>query len=125
MSSAFEGSKYVSLRSYKQDGQPVDTPVWFAELADGKLVVFTDRTSYKVKRIRRNPKIQLALCDLRGNVLGPFRAATCRLVEAEPERIAEAYAALNRKYGLMMRLGTVFSTLAGRVKRRVILEIQL
>ena len=26
-------AKYISLRSFKKDGQPVDTPVWFAEVA--------------------------------------------------------------------------------------------
>jgi hypothetical protein len=36
-----------------------------------------------------------------------------------------AYAALRKKYGLMMRLGDVMSTLTGRIKRRVVLEINL
>jgi uncharacterized protein len=121
---ALSDAKYVSLRSFKRNGEPVDTPVWFA-VAEGRLVVFTDGTSYKVKRIRRNPNVQLARCDFRGNVLGPWHAATCRAVEADPERIGRAYAALNRKYGLLMRIGTVLSTLAGRVKRRLILEITL
>jgi uncharacterized protein len=118
-------SKYISLRSFKKNGQPVDTPVWFAELSPDRLIVFTDGTSYKVKRIRRNPKVEIARCDMRGKLLGPWSAATCRPVEDEPEHIAKAYAALNAKYGLIMRLGTVFATLAGRVKRRLILEIAL
>ncbi|HEX7476471.1 MAG TPA: PPOX class F420-dependent oxidoreductase [Polyangiales bacterium] len=118
-------AKYISLRSYKKDGGAVDTPVWFA-LLDGKLVVFTDGTSYKVKRIRRNPKVQVATCDGRGKVLyGPWLDGSCRLVEEEPDRIARAYQALNAKYGWLMRAGTVFSTLFGRVGRRLILEITL
>jgi PPOX class probable F420-dependent enzyme len=120
--SSFADAKYLSLRSFKKDGGGVDTPVWFAVL-DGKLVVFTDGTSYKVKRIRRNPEVQIALCDMRGKVLGPWHAATCRAVEADPAYVARAYAALNEKYGLWMRVGTFFSTLVGRVGRRLILEI--
>jgi PPOX class probable F420-dependent enzyme len=122
--SSFATSNYFSLRSYKQDGKPVDTPVWFAPL-DERWIVFTDGTSYKVKRIRRNPKIEVARCDVRGKVLGPWEAGQCRVVEGEPETIKRAYAALNAKYGLLMRLTTFFSTLAGRVGRRRILEIKL
>ncbi|MEY4578840.1 MAG: hypothetical protein RL701_3543 [Pseudomonadota bacterium] len=124
IATTFGDAKYVSLRSFKRDGQPIDTPVWFA--VDGeRMVVFTDGTSYKVKRVRRNPNVQLAVCDFRGKLLGDWHTATCRLVENDAVRIAGAYDALNRKYGLVMRLGTVFSTLAGRVKRRLILELAL
>ena len=118
-------AKYINLRSFKKDGQHVDTPVWFAGVAPDRLVVFTDGTSYKVKRIRRNPNVEIARCDVRGKLLGPWSPATCRALEQEPQRIAAAYNALNAKYGLLMRLGTVFATLAGRTKRRLILEITL
>jgi PPOX class probable F420-dependent enzyme len=121
---AWDDAKYVSLRSFKKNGQPVDTPVWFANV-DDRLVVFTDGTSYKVKRIRRNPSVEIARCDMRGKLLGPWQPATCRAVEKEPSRVASAYDALNRKYGWMMRLGTLFSRLAGRASRRLILEISL
>lgn len=119
----FADAKYVNLRSFKRDGSPVDTPVWFATLGD-RIVVFTDGTSYKVKRIRRNPKVELARCDARGRVLGPWLPGQCRIVE-EPELVSRAYDALNAKYGWLMRLLTVFSTIAGRVNRRLILEVAL
>ena len=120
----FADAKYLNLRSFKKDGQPVDTPVWFA-LLDERAVVFTDGTSYKVKRIRRNPRVEIARCDFSGKVLGPWVPGTCRTIEEDKDRLARAYRALNQKYGLLMRLGTFFSTLAGRVKRRLILEIAL
>jgi uncharacterized protein len=119
----FADAKYVNLRSFKRDGSPVDTPVWFA-IVDGRVTIFTDGTSYKVKRIRRDPKVELARCDARGGLLGPWLPGQARVVE-EPELVARSYAALNLKYGWMMRLGTVFSTLAGRVKRRLILEVRM
>jgi PPOX class probable F420-dependent enzyme len=120
----FADAKYVNLRSFKRDGSPVDTPVWFATL-DDSIVIFTDGTSYKVKRIRRNPKVELARCDVRGGLLGPWLPGNCRVVESEPELIRRAYDALNAKYGFLMRIGTFFATLAGRVKRRKILEVKL
>ena len=119
-----DDAKYISLRSYRRDGTPVDTPVWQAPL-DGKLVVFTDGTSYKVKRIGRNPQVQVARCDMRGKVLGPFMDGTCEIVPLGSELERQAYRALNHKYGLVMRLGTVFATLFGRVKRRRVLCIAL
>jgi PPOX class probable F420-dependent enzyme len=120
----FAEAKYVNLRSFKRDGSAVDTPVWFATLGD-RIVIFTDGTSYKVKRIRRNPKVELARCDARGGLLGPWLTGQCRIVEGEPDLVARAYDALNAKYGLLMRVLTVFSTIAGRVKRRLILEATL
>lgn len=115
---------YVSLRTFKKDGGSVDTPVWFA-WRDGKVVIFTDGTSFKVKRLRRNAEVELARCDVRGKLLGPWLKGRGRVVEGEPQSIASAYDALNRKYGLMMRLGTVLSTLSGRVGRRLILEVDV
>jgi PPOX class probable F420-dependent enzyme len=120
--SSFADAKYFSLRSFKKDGNPVDTAVWFAPL-DGKWVVFTDGTSFKVKRIRRNARVQVARCDMRGKVLGPWVSGTARVVEGEPAYDQRAYAALNAKYGWIMRLGTIMATLGGRVARRRILEI--
>lgn len=124
MTNELEDAKYINLRSYKRDGNPVDTPVWQAPL-DGKLMVFTDGTSFKVKRIRRNPTVQVARCGARGQLRGPWVNATCRIVEPGDPMEARAYAALNAKYGLVMRVGTWLSTLAGRVKRRRVLEISL
>jgi PPOX class probable F420-dependent enzyme len=120
----FADAKHVSLRSFKRDGSAVDTPVWFA-VVDQRIVIFTDGTSYKVKRIRRNSKVELARCDVRGKLLGPWLPGHCRALEGEPERVDQAYAALNAKYGLLMRIGTVFATVAGRVGRRLILEVTM
>jgi uncharacterized protein len=121
---ALDHADYINLRSYKRDGTAVDTPVWCAPL-DGKLVIFTLRDSYKVKRVRRNPKVQVAKCDIRGALRGPWLDATCRAIEGDPAYDARAYAALTRKYGWKMRAGNFFSTLSGRMRRRLIMEIAL
>lgn len=123
MHTPLDAAAYVSLRSYKRDGDPVDTPVWAAPL-DGRLVVFTLRDTFKVKRIRRNPKVALARCGLFGEVSGPWHEGTCRLV-ADPAHEARAYAALEAKYGWQMRLGTVMRGLVGGIERRCVLEIAL
>ena len=122
-STPFDRAPYISLASYRKDGSLVETPVWVAPLA-GKLVVFTLKESYKVKRIQRNPAVRIAECDIRGKLLGDWRDGTCQIVQ-DKEHEKRAYAALRKKYGLMMRVGDVMSTLTGRIKRRVVLEITL
>jgi PPOX class probable F420-dependent enzyme len=124
MATPFDAVPYISLRSFKQNGQPVDTPVWVAPI-EGKLVVFTLRDSYKVKRVRRNPKVQVAKCDVRGNLQGDWHDGTCRVVEGEPDWEARAYDALLRKYGWQMAVGNFFSALSGRKKKRILLEITM
>ncbi|HEV7734004.1 MAG TPA: PPOX class F420-dependent oxidoreductase [Candidatus Binatia bacterium] len=123
MSTPFDAESYISLRSFKRDGGAVDTPVWVAPL-DGTLVVFTLRTSFKVKRIRRNPRVQVAACGMFGAVTGPWRDGTCRLVE-DAAHEARAYAALEAKYGWQMQLGTLMRRLFGGIEKRAILEITL
>jgi PPOX class probable F420-dependent enzyme len=123
-STPLDDEKYVSLRSYRKDGSPADTPVWVAPL-DGKLMIFTLDDSYKVKRIARNPAIQIARCDVRGGNRGPWRSGRCVAVPRGSEEERRAYQSFNRKYGLVMRLGTLMSTLVGRVRKRMVLAVTL
>jgi len=57
--------KYLSLTTYRRDGSPVTTPVWFVE-EGGRLFVTTAADSYKAKRLRRNPAAMVAPCTARG-----------------------------------------------------------
>jgi PPOX class probable F420-dependent enzyme len=124
MSTQFDRVPYINLRSYRRDGTSVDTPVWTAPL-DGKLYVFTLGESFKVKRIGRNPRVQIAKCDVRGKLLGPWVDGECRAIEKGSELERRAYDAFVQKYGLTMRVGNVLSAISGRMKRRVMLEIAL
>lgn len=114
---------YVSLETFKRDGSGVKTPVWVAPL-DESLVLFTDGTSYKVKRVRRNPRARVAPCDVRGGLTGGWVDARCSVVD-DLAREARAYDALYAKYGLQMRAIDFFSWLFGRIGRRVVLEVTL
>jgi PPOX class probable F420-dependent enzyme len=87
--------KYLSLTSFRRDGSGVATPMWF--VADnGQLVVETDADSYKVKRIRRNPHVRIAVCDARGRLRGEAVEAEATLLpDGERERVERLLA---RKY---------------------------
>lgn len=112
---------YVSLETFKKDGTGVPTPVWVAGL-DGKLVVVTDGSSYKVKRLRRNGRVRVAPCDVRGKLRGDWVEGTCVILE-DPARAQAAYQALRAKYGWQFAMLDLGAKLSGSFKRRKYLEI--
>jgi uncharacterized protein len=87
--------KYLSLTTYRSDGSPVATPVWFVE-DDGRLLVVTGAESHKARRIRRNPAVTVAPCTARGALRGePIPARADFLPEPEHELVDRLMA---RKY---------------------------
>ena len=118
-----DNERYISLETFKKDGAGVKTPVWAAPL-DGRLVVVTDGTSYKVKRLRNNPKLKAAPCDARGKVKGDWHEGTGRVLEATADR-ERALAALHDKYGWQIRILDFFSWLGRRRERRAFLELTI
>lgn len=93
--------QYVSVTTYRRDGTPVATPVWTAR--DGDVLVFWTVTgSGKIKRIRNNPEVSVAACDVRGNVRG--EAVTGRAEVLDAEGTDRVRSMIRRKYGLLGRL---------------------
>ena len=113
------GHKYLNLESFKRDGTPVQTPVWFAE-DHGLLYVYTLANAGKVKRIRRNPHIHIAPCTVRGTVIGPWVEAEATIVDATTA--AHGHALLRHKYGWMKRMGDLISRIMHR--ERVVIAIR-
>ena len=91
------GQKYISLTTFRKNGAAVPTPVWFGE-ENGKLYVKTRSDSGKYKRIRNNPRVQVAPCTVRGKVTGPQFEATARILPVGEWPTARK--AVNRKYWL-------------------------
>jgi uncharacterized protein len=93
----FYGQKYIALETFKKNGEGVKTPVWFV-LHNDAFYLYTEADSWKVTRIRRNPRVRVAVCNIRGDIKGPWLDATASLVEGD-ERLA-ADTLLDRKYFL-------------------------
>lgn len=89
------GHKYISLATFRKNGAAVRTPVWFAE-SDGKLVFMTRNDMWKYKRIRNNPRVKVAVCNMRGTIKGPDFEGTARVLP--PHEWQRAKAAIRRKY---------------------------
>ena len=89
--------KYLSLTTFKKDGSAVATPVWVARDGD-ELVVITDATSGKARRIRNNSSVRLAPCDMRGQVTGSSVDGSAQLTDSTGTKSVAAQ--VKRKYGL-------------------------
>ncbi len=77
--STLANESYISLTTFRKNGTPVATAVWFAE-QDGKLLVYTVADSGKVKRIRNSGAVEVTACDRVGKVHGPTLKGTARLL---------------------------------------------
>ncbi|MFE3289279.1 PPOX class F420-dependent oxidoreductase [Rhodococcus sp. NPDC059234] len=103
-------AKYVLLTTFRKDGTGVPTPLW-AALDGDRLLMWTVTDSWKVKRIRRSPRVTVAACDVRGNQKGDAVDATAVLLDAGATDHARD--AIARKYGLLGWL-----TMKGSLLRR-------
>jgi PPOX class probable F420-dependent enzyme len=93
----FTDQKYISLETFKKNGEGVKTPVWFV-LHNDALYAYTEADSWKVKRIRNNPRVRVAVCNVRGQVKGSWVDGSASIVEGDERRAANAL--LDRKYFL-------------------------
>lgn len=86
---------YLSLTTFRRDGRGVSIPVWFAVDGD-RILVWSGASEGKVKRLRNNSRVMIALCDFRGKLKGPAVEASAILLP--PEDGARVHRLLNRKY---------------------------
>ncbi|MFG3349959.1 PPOX class F420-dependent oxidoreductase [Streptomyces sp. NPDC048018] len=89
--------RYVSLTTFRTNGTGVATPVWYAVEGE-ELYAWTRTDSWKVKRLRHDPRVVAAVCDMRGNVAADALrvAGTARLVTGDELRRVRRL--LSRKY---------------------------
>ena len=89
------GRHYIDLVTFRKTGAGVHTPVWFAE-ADGRLYIFTRPDAGKMKRIRNNPRVEVAPSTIRGRPIGPYVPAMAHVAADQNT----AHEAIRRKYWL-------------------------
>jgi PPOX class probable F420-dependent enzyme len=117
--SVFDGETYLSLESYRRNGQAVATPVWFAQ--DRNIIyIYSLADAFKVKRIRNNPRVRIAPCGARGQLKGEWVEARARILSGDEERRADSL--LDEKYGWMKKLGNLFSKIRKRQRAFIAIE---
>ena len=110
----FAEQKYLNLETFRKSGQGVKTPVWFAaepslklDSNEARLYVYTIGVSGKVKRIRNNPCVNVAPCDMRGRLRGEWVPARAEiLVGTEAQHGMQL---LNKKYAPWKQLLDFFA----------------
>ena len=116
----FAGQQFINVETFRKNGQGVQTPVWFVE-DGGTLYVRTVANSWKVKRIRNNPRVRVMPCDVRGGPKGEWVQGQARF--ATPDEDKRVGGALTNKYGLQKIMFEMMSKLQGR--KYTVLAIQL
>ena len=67
----FKDQEFLSLETFRKNGEGVKTPIWFAE-EGGVFYIWTDAESGKIKRIRNNARVSVAPCKRFGDVIGKW-----------------------------------------------------
>lgn len=107
----FPKEKYVVLETFRKNGNSVRTPVWFVEF-DDLIWVITRELTGKVKRIRNNNKVNIALSNFSGKPKSKWFSGKSALVQGD---LAEKAIELrNQKYGIMAKLIGIFSAKKGK-----------
>jgi PPOX class probable F420-dependent enzyme len=118
---AFDKQKYLNLETFRKSGVGVKTPVWFVQEGE-VLYVRTIADSYKAKRIRINPQVNIAPCKMDGKLLGDWIHAEAHEVSGE-EIDRKVDRLLDKKYGLMKKLFTMAGGRDGR--NNTIIELKV
>lgn len=93
------GTRYISLTTRRRDGSLVSTPVWVATDDGTRLLVWTGASTWKVKRIRHDPRVFVAKSNYRGRERGPRLEGRARILDD-----ADVKKLIRDKYGWQMRL---------------------
>jgi PPOX class probable F420-dependent enzyme len=114
--------KTVLVTSYRRDGRPVGTPVSLAVDGDHAYLRSFERAG-KTRRIRNNPRVEVAPSTARGRPTGPAVLVTARRLEgAESRRAARLLAG---KHPLLHGVVVPLTHRLGRAKTGKTVHFQL
>ena len=115
----FLDQKYVNLETYKKDGTPIRTPVWF--VIDKNLIyVITRESTGKVKRLRNNQNVRIVPCSFKGEPKNEWvKGAAEKITGDEADKVIKLR---KKKYGMFVRLIGVFTSQKGNI---VVYSIEL
>ena len=115
----FLDQKYINLETYKKDGTPVNTPVWF--VIDNNLIyVITRESTGKVKRLRNNQNVRIVPCSFKGEAKNEWVKGEAEMITGE--EADKAIKLRKKKYGMFARLTGIFTSQKGNL---VVYSIEL
>ena len=106
----FLDQKYINLETYKKDGTPIRTPVWFVIDTDLIYVITRDSTG-KVKRLKNNQSVRIVPCSFKGKSKNGW--VNGRAEKITGEKADKSIKLRKRKYGMYARLIGLFTSQKG------------
>jgi len=101
----FIEQKYINLETYKKNGTPIRTPVWF--VIDNDLIyVITMESTGKVKRLKNNQEVRIVPCSFKGKPKNGWVKAKAEKITGE--EADKAIKLRKKKYGMSARLVSLF-----------------
>ena len=115
----FLDQKYINLETYKKDGTPIRTPVWF--VIDKNLIyVITRDSTGKVKRLGNNQNVRIVPCSFKGEPKNEWvKGAAEKIRGEEADKVIKLR---KKKYGMFARLIGMFTSQKGNI---VVYSIEL
>lgn len=98
---ALRHGRQALVVTFRRSGEPVPTPVNHGLDDEGRLYFRADAHSWKVRRMRSDPRVLVGPCNLRGRPLGPLTEGRARLLS--PEEAARAYDWVEGNWSRLMR----------------------
>jgi len=115
----FLDQKYINLETYKKDGTPIRTPVWFV-IDNDVIYVITRESTGKVKRLRNNQNVRIVPCSFKGEPKNEWvKGAAEKITGDEADKVIKLR---KKKYGMFVRLIGIFTSQKGNI---VVYSIEL
>ena len=108
----FHNQKYINFETYKKDGSPVRTPVWFV-IDNDLLYVITREHTGKVKRLKNNQDVQIVSCSFKGEPKNEWIKGKVEKITGKEADIAIKLR--KKKYGMSARLIGLFTSQKGNL----------
>ena len=96
-----QSEKYISVETYRKNGEAVKTPVWFTIKNNQIFVVTRDQTG-KVKRLKNNTQVKIATCTIKGEIKGKWVSGIAEILD--DEKTKEAVKRRDKKYGFFSKM---------------------
>lgn len=108
----FLDQKYINLETYKKDGTPIRTPVWFV-IGNDLIYVITRESTGKVKRLKHNQDVRIVPCSFKGQSKNEWVKGKAEIITGE--EADKAIKLRKKKYGMFARLTGIFTSQKGNL----------
>ena len=99
----FEKQQFLNIETFRKNRQGLKTPVWFAQDGD-RLHIWTETSSGKAKRIRRDGNVRIAPSTASGEtLLGEWVSARATVHDSEI-KLTETETLFKKKYGVVFTI---------------------